>query len=115
MAEWPESHFQAGSESPSSLGPILNLLLSVGYAEVRKPDISASNKLSGGLAWCIAAVNDVVLDGILIRLEEMHVTLPDLIAINNLNNQIQNSICSLIVNVVVLRSAVRLKSALKKV
>ncbi|KAB8945654.1 hypothetical protein FH972_026850 [Carpinus fangiana] len=67
-----ESHSQAESESPSSLGPILNLLLSVGYAEVRKPDISASNKLSGGLAWCIAAVNDVVRDGILIRLEEMH-------------------------------------------
>lgn len=85
MAEWPESHSQAESESSISLGPILNLLLSVGYGEVRKPDISASNKLSGGLAWCIAAVNDVVRDGIIIRPEGMHVTLPDMIAINNLS------------------------------
>lgn len=86
MAEWPESHSQAESESPSSLGPILDLLLSVGYAKARKPDISASDKLSGGLSWCIAALNDVVRDGILIRREEMHVTLPEMIAINNLNN-----------------------------
>lgn len=73
MAEWPESHSQAESESPSSVGPILDLLLSVGYAEARKPDISASDKLSGGLAWCIAALNDVVRDGILIRREEIEV------------------------------------------
>ncbi|XP_030945547.1 coiled-coil domain-containing protein 93 isoform X1 [Quercus lobata] len=45
------------SESTSSLDPILDLLLSVGYADARKTDISASKRLSGGLAWCVAAVN----------------------------------------------------------
>ncbi|KAK7851010.1 transcriptional corepressor leunig, partial [Quercus suber] len=45
------------SESTSYLDPILDLLLSVGYADARKTDISAFNRLSGGLAWCVAAVN----------------------------------------------------------
>jgi len=69
MAE-PDS--QSESESSSSLGPILDLLLSVGYAEAPKTDVSA--------------VNDVVRDGTLTRREEMHVTLSDMIAINALNN-----------------------------
>jgi hypothetical protein len=83
MAE-PDS--QSESESSSSLGPILDLLLSVGYAEAPKTDVSASDKLACGLAWCISAVNDVVRDGTLTRREEMHVTLSDMIAINALNN-----------------------------
>lgn len=83
MAESP-SHSE--SESPSYLGPILDLLLSVGYTEAQKTDISAPDKLAGGLSWCIAAVNDVVRYGTLARREEMQVTLSDMIATNALNN-----------------------------
>lgn len=56
-----------------SLGPIYDLLLSVGYADAVKTDISASKKLSSGIFWCIAAVNDETLA----HLEEMHVTLSE--------------------------------------
>ncbi|KAM4086693.1 hypothetical protein ACJW30_10G121400 [Castanea mollissima] len=45
------------SESTSPLDPIFDLLLSVGYADARKTDISASKRLSDGLAWCVTAVN----------------------------------------------------------
>ena len=70
------------SESTSSLDPILDLLLSVGYADAQKTDISASKRLSGGLAWCVAAVNsdgprfdEVPDDETLTQQEEMQVSL----------------------------------------
>ena len=70
------------TESTSSLDPILDLLLSVGYADARKTDISASKRLSGGLAWCVAAVNsdgprfdEVPDDETLTQQEEMQVFL----------------------------------------
>lgn len=70
------------SESTSPLDPIFDLLLSVGYADARKTEISASKRLSDGLAWCVAAVNsddprfdEVSDDETLTQQEEMQVTL----------------------------------------
>ncbi|EXC32578.1 hypothetical protein L484_002524 [Morus notabilis] len=39
------------------LQSILDLLSSAGYADAHKPDITAPEKLAGGLAWCVAALN----------------------------------------------------------
>ncbi|KAK9273925.1 hypothetical protein L1049_018737 [Liquidambar formosana] len=52
----------------SDLMPILDLLASAGYVDARNADLSASDKLAGGLEWCISAVkatghhSDVVID-----------------------------------------------------
>ncbi|KAG6649529.1 coiled-coil domain-containing protein 93 isoform X1 [Carya illinoinensis] len=64
-----ESHFLSESGSPISLGRIYDLLLSVGYADAVKTDISASEKLCSGIVWCIAAVNDETLT----HLEEIEI------------------------------------------
>lgn len=69
----------AESETPISLSPIFDLLLSVGYADARKTDISASDKLAGGIAWCVEAVNsagprfDVFPDETLTQQEEIEI------------------------------------------
>uniref|UniRef100_A0A2N9IUD5 CCDC93 N-terminal domain-containing protein n=1 Tax=Fagus sylvatica TaxID=28930 RepID=A0A2N9IUD5_FAGSY len=60
----------AESETPISLSPIFDLLLSVGYADARKTDISASDKLAGGIAWCVEAVNSAGPREIGKRIEE---------------------------------------------
>lgn len=39
------------------LQSILDLLSSAGYADAHKPDITAPEKLAGGLALCVAALN----------------------------------------------------------
>jgi hypothetical protein len=81
----------AESETPISLSPIFDLLLSVGYADARKTDISASDKLAGGIAWCVEAVNsagprfDVFPDETLTQQEEMQVNSLSLFSLNELN------------------------------
>ncbi|KAB1204544.1 hypothetical protein CJ030_MR8G021804 [Morella rubra] len=65
-----DSHSLPEAVSPSALGPIYDLLLSVGYADAGKTDVSGFNRVSGGLAWCISTVNDETLTS----QDEMHVT-----------------------------------------
>lgn len=45
------------SQSEHSLEQIFDLLASAGHVDATKPDISAVEKLAGGISWCIAALN----------------------------------------------------------
>ncbi|KAJ8644674.1 hypothetical protein MRB53_006422 [Persea americana] len=50
------------AERDPLLKAILDLLLSAGYFRARESSVSAFDKVSGGLAWCIAAANSSVTD-----------------------------------------------------
>lgn len=50
------------SERDSLLQAILELLVSAGYSRAQDSSVSAFDKVSGGLAWCIAAINSSVAD-----------------------------------------------------
>lgn len=50
------------AERDPLLKAILDLLLSAGYSRARESSVSAFDKVSGGLAWCIAAANSSVTD-----------------------------------------------------
>lgn len=58
MEEMSESE----AERDTLLKAILELLVSAGYSRARESSVSAFDKVSGGLAWCIAATNSSVTD-----------------------------------------------------
>ncbi|XP_028779323.1 coiled-coil domain-containing protein 93-like [Neltuma alba] len=45
------------SKSENSLGLIFDLLNAAGYVDATESDVPPAEKLVGGLAWCIAALN----------------------------------------------------------
>ncbi|KAI9106626.1 hypothetical protein K1719_022154 [Acacia pycnantha] len=45
------------SKLENSLGLIFDLLNSAGYVDATKSNVPSAEKVAGGLAWCIAALN----------------------------------------------------------
>ncbi|KAL5559249.1 hypothetical protein UlMin_035460 [Ulmus minor] len=51
------AELQCEPDSPSRLQPVFDLLAWAGYEDAHKPHDSTSDKLAGGLAWCLATLN----------------------------------------------------------
>ncbi|XP_057959353.1 uncharacterized protein LOC131151898 [Malania oleifera] len=69
---------QFNPDQPSLIAPILEQLTSVGYDVSRSSDLSAAEKIAGGLVWCVSVLSatgpefDVVLDETRNLESEMH-------------------------------------------